>query len=57
MKTRGQETLDFFISVFLPAQGWPPEAALEFTTKMRDLDAKGFRKYFVDFIRASRAGS
>ncbi|KAL6302369.1 ARM repeat-containing protein [Sparassis latifolia] len=56
-KTRGQEAFDFFVNVFLPAQNWPRDTALEFATKMRDLDAKTFRKYFTDFVRASRAGS
>ncbi|KAI0049750.1 KapM protein [Auriscalpium vulgare] len=56
-KTRGQEAYEFFVTVFLPAQGWPAETALEFTTKMRDLDTKQFRKYFSDFVRASRSGS
>ncbi|KAI0264504.1 ARM repeat-containing protein [Gloeopeniophorella convolvens] len=56
-KTRGQEAQNFFISVYLPAQNWPAETALEFTTKMRDLDSKQFRKYFADFVRTSRSGS
>ncbi|OBZ72293.1 Exportin-T [Grifola frondosa] len=56
-KTRGQEAFDFLVSVFLPSQNWPPAAALEFATKLRDLDSKAFRKYFADFVRASRAGS
>ncbi|CCM00091.1 uncharacterized protein FIBRA_02118 [Fibroporia radiculosa] len=55
-KTRGPEAFNFFTSVFLPAQNWPPETAAEFTTKLRDLDGKAFRKYFTDFVRASRAG-
>jgi exportin-T len=56
-KVRGQEAYEFFVSVFLPAQNWPTETALEFTTKMRDLDSKQFRKYFSDFVRASRSSS
>ncbi|THH14212.1 hypothetical protein EW146_g6092 [Bondarzewia mesenterica] len=56
-KTRGQEAYEFFVSVFLPAQNWPPDTAIEFTTKLRDLDNKSFRKYFSDFVRASRSGS
>ncbi|KAH9903044.1 ARM repeat-containing protein [Cubamyces lactineus] len=56
-KTRGQEAFDFFVSVFLPSQNWPPATAAEFATKMRELDGKAFRKYFTDFVRASRAGS
>ncbi|KAI0671757.1 ARM repeat-containing protein [Trametes maxima] len=56
-KTRGQEAFDFFVSVFLPSQNWPPATAVEFATKMRELDPKAFRKYFTDFVRASRAGS
>lgn len=55
VKTRGQEAFEFFISIFLPAQSWPPETAVEFTTKMRDLDNKNFRKYFSDFVRASQS--
>ncbi|KAI0359842.1 ARM repeat-containing protein [Trametes cingulata] len=56
-KTRGQEAFDFFVSVFLPSQNWPQATAVEFATKMRELDGKAFRKYFTDFVRASRAGS
>ena len=56
-KVRGEEAYKFFVSVFLPAQNWPAETALEFTTRMRDLDSRQFRKYFADFVRASRSGS
>lgn len=56
-KVRGQEAYTFFINVFLPSQNWPTETALEFTTRMRDLDSKQFRKYFADFVRASRSSS
>ncbi|KAI0749767.1 ARM repeat-containing protein [Daedaleopsis nitida] len=56
-KTRGQEAFDFFVSVFLPSQNWPQPTAVEFATKMRELDPKAFRKYFTEFVRASRAGS
>jgi len=56
-KVRGEEAYKFFVSVFLPAQNWPAETALEFTTRMRDLDTRQFRKYFTDFVRASRSGS
>ncbi|OCH95393.1 ARM repeat-containing protein [Obba rivulosa] len=53
-KTRGQEATDYFVSVSFPG---PREVAVDFTTKMRDLDGKAFRKYFADFLRASRAAS
>jgi len=53
--TRGQEASDFFVSVFLPSQNWPVETAMEFTDKLRDLDTKGFRKYFTEFVRSSRS--
>jgi len=56
-KVRGQEAYTFFVSIFLPAQNWPTETALEFTTKIRDLDSKQFRKYFTELVRASRSGS
>ncbi|KAF5382216.1 hypothetical protein D9615_004331 [Tricholomella constricta] len=56
-QTRGPEAYDYFLSAFLPSQNWPPETALEFTTKLRDLDAKNFRKYFTDFVRASSSSS
>ena len=56
-KVRGQEAYTFFVSVFLPAQNWPTETALEFTTKIRDLDSKQFRKYFAELVRGSRSGS
>ncbi|EKM58374.1 uncharacterized protein PHACADRAFT_117257 [Phanerochaete carnosa HHB-10118-sp] len=54
-KARGQESFDFFTQVFLPAQGWPPGAAQEFATKLRELDSKTFKKYLADTIRASRS--
>ncbi|KAF7327748.1 Exportin-T [Mycena kentingensis (nom. inval.)] len=53
-KARGTEAYDYFLSAFLPSQGWPQESALEFTVKLRDLDTKAFRKYFADFVRSSR---
>ncbi|KAF8896374.1 armadillo-type protein [Infundibulicybe gibba] len=53
-KTRGAEAYEFFVSVFLPSQNWPSDTALDFTTKLRDMDGKGFRKYFTDLIRSSR---
>ncbi|KAF8149977.1 ARM repeat-containing protein [Crassisporium funariophilum] len=56
-KTRGPEAYDFFLNVFLPSQNWPSDMALDFTTKMRNLDGKTFRKYFTDLIRSSRAPS
>ncbi|PPQ69074.1 hypothetical protein CVT26_003549 [Gymnopilus dilepis] len=56
-KTRGDEAYNFFLNVFLPSQNWPVDAALEFTTKLRDLDGKAFRKYFTDLIKSSRASS
>ena len=56
-KARGQETLDFFVSAFLPSQGWPQEMALDFVTKLRDLDNKAFKKYFTDIVRAAHGGS
>ena len=56
-KVRGQETLDFFVSAFLPSQGWPQEMALDFVTKLRDLDNKAFKKYFTDIVRAAHGGS
>ncbi|KAH7884716.1 armadillo-type protein [Phlebopus sp. FC_14] len=54
-KTRGSEAHDFFVSVFLPSQNWPSDTAVEFTTKLRDLDNKAFRKYFTEFVRLSRS--
>jgi len=56
-KTRGTEAYDYFLGVFLPSQGWPPETALQFMHKLRDLDAKAFRKYFTEFVRSSRSES
>ncbi|KIJ62794.1 hypothetical protein HYDPIDRAFT_113893 [Hydnomerulius pinastri MD-312] len=56
-KTRGTEAHDFLVTVFLPSQNWPPATAMEFTTKLRDLDNKAFRKYFTEFVRASRSQS
>lgn len=57
VKVRGQETLDFFVSAFLPSQGWPQEMALDFVTKLRELDSKTFKKYFTDIVRAAHGGS
>ena len=56
-KARGQETVDFFVSAFLPSQGWPQEMALDFVTKLRDLDSKAFKKSFTDIVRAAHGGS
>ncbi|TFK40342.1 KapM protein [Crucibulum laeve] len=56
-KTRGPEAYNYFISVFLPSQNWPSDTTLDFTTKLRGLDSKNFRKYFTDLIRASRSSS
>ncbi|TCD61869.1 pre-tRNA nuclear export protein [Steccherinum ochraceum] len=56
-KTRGEETFTFFATIFLPSQNWPPDAAMEFATKLRDLDPKAFKKYLADFVRASRPAS
>ena len=54
-KARGQEAFEFFTVVFLPAQGWPQDASVEFATKLRDLDSKAFKKYLADFVRALRS--
>ncbi|KZV62903.1 KapM protein [Peniophora sp. CONT] len=56
-RARKQEAYEFFVNAFLPAQGWPPETAREFTGKMGELDNKAFRKYFSEFVRSSRQGS
>ena len=56
-KVRGTEAYNFFLNIFLPSQSWPPDTALDFTTKLRDLDGKSFRKYFTDLIRSSRAST
>ena len=52
----GEDEDRFFATVFLPAQGWAPQAALEFATKLRDLDGKAFRKYLGDVLRSTRSG-
>ncbi|KAJ7756382.1 armadillo-type protein [Mycena maculata] len=54
-KTRSTEACDYFLGVFLPSQGWPAETALDFTSKLRELEAKPFRKYFTEFVRTSRS--
>ncbi|KAF8808727.1 ARM repeat-containing protein [Phlegmacium glaucopus] len=56
-KVRGAEAYNFLLNIFLPSQNWPPDTALDFTTKLRDLDGKSFRKYFTDLIRSSRAST
>jgi exportin-T len=53
-KARGEEAFSFFVNVFLPSQSCPPDVAVDFATKMRDMDLKSFRKFFADFVRASR---
>ncbi|TEB33368.1 KapM protein [Coprinellus micaceus] len=57
VKVRGHEAQTYFATAFLPSKGWPSDAAIDFSTKLQELDAKGFRKYFTDLIRASRASS
>ncbi|KAF8526317.1 ARM repeat-containing protein [Hysterangium stoloniferum] len=54
-KTRGQEAYDYLVNVFLPSQNCPPEMATDFATKIRDYDSKTFKKFFTDFVRASRS--
>ncbi|GJJ08694.1 hypothetical protein Clacol_002913 [Clathrus columnatus] len=54
-KTRGQEAFDYLVNVFLPSQNCPPDVALDFATKIRDMDAKAFKKFFTDFVRISRS--
>jgi exportin-T len=56
-QARGDEAYSYFLIVFLPSQNWPQETALEFTKKLRDLDGKGFRKYFTDIVRSSGPSS
>jgi exportin-T len=51
-KARGQETLDFFANVFLPSKNCPPETTSDFVGKLNTLDTKGFKKYWVEFVRA-----
>jgi len=55
VKVRGHEAQSYFATVYLPSQGWPADAAIEFSTKLQELDTKAFRKYFSDLIRASRS--
>lgn len=56
-KTRNAEAYNYFLSVFLPSQNWPQDVALNFTTNLRNLDGKSFRRYFTDVVRSSRAAS
>ncbi|KAE9407804.1 KapM protein [Gymnopus androsaceus JB14] len=56
-KTRGPEAANYLLNVYLPSQNWPQEAAIDMTTKMRQLDQRAFRKYFTDFVRSTRTGS
>lgn len=57
VKVRGHEAQTYFATVFLPSKGWPSNAAIDFSTKLQELDGKAFRKYFADLIRASQASS
>ncbi|THV03246.1 ARM repeat-containing protein [Dendrothele bispora CBS 962.96] len=52
---RGPEAINYFVNVFLPSQNWPQDTSMDFTTKLRDLEPKAFRRYFTDFVRSSRA--
>ena len=54
-RSRGTEAYDYFLTVFLPSQNWPPDTALEFMGKLQVMDNKSFRKYFTDFVRSSRS--
>ncbi|KAG8841291.1 pre-tRNA nuclear export protein, partial [Tulasnella sp. 330] len=49
-KARGQEVLDFLANEYLPSKNSPQETTIDFVSKLRDLDSKGFRKYFSDFV-------
>ena len=53
-KARGEEAFNYLVNAFLPSQNCPPDTAMDFATKMRDMDSKAFRKFFADFVRASR---
>ncbi|KIK63100.1 hypothetical protein GYMLUDRAFT_72336 [Collybiopsis luxurians FD-317 M1] len=55
IKTRGPEAENYFLTAYFPSQNWPQEAAIDMTTKMRELDQKAFRKYFTDFVRSTRS--
>jgi exportin-T len=57
VKVREHEAQTYFATAFLPSKGWPSNAAIDFSTKLRELDPKSFRKYFTDLIRESRASS
>lgn len=52
-QARGQEAIKYLAEVYLPSKNWPPALAAEFATKLTELDAKQFRKYFADFVRNS----
>jgi exportin-T len=52
-QARGQEAIKYLAEVYLPSKNWPPALAAEFVTKLAELDAKQFRKYFADFVRSS----
>ena len=53
-KARGDEAFNFLVNVFLPSQNCPSDTAVDFATKVRDLDSKAFRKFFAEFVRASK---
>jgi len=53
-QTRGKEAYDYLSEVFFPGVNCPPATAHEFLTAAKDLDSKGFKKYFTDFVRASK---
>ncbi|CAE6379710.1 unnamed protein product [Rhizoctonia solani] len=54
-QARGQEATRYLADVYLPSKNWPPNLAVEFVTKLAELDSKQFRKYFADFVRSSGA--
>ena len=53
-QTRVKEAYDYMTDVFFPGVHCPPSTALEFLTAAKDLDGKAFRKFFTDFVRASK---
>jgi len=53
-QTRGKEAYDYLADVFFPGVQCPPQTAVEFLTAAKDLDGKSFRKFFTDFVRASK---
>ena len=54
VNARGGEFREFLVTVFFPSLNWPTDTVDDFTKALFEFDQKNFRKYFVEFVRASK---